>query len=207
MAISNNWVMEIDQAADRYLSSAFASVLAQLLSMRPDMAAKALADPRPIHKQVYAALTPPDQPEYAGNYRGSAFASLENSVVASAFNETEGTRILALPAQVDSLMQDYAAWTLSVSREWPRSLPAALTLYSRLMIAFGFIHPFQDGNGHIQRLTFQYLIERAGFSMAPAWSIHPCPYGEPVHRALAAGNLDALVALLRPFVLEIADLP
>jgi fido (protein-threonine AMPylation protein) len=207
MAIRNDWLMEIDQAADRDLSSVFQSVLSDLLSMQPDRAAKALADPRPIHKLAYAALTPPDRPEYAGHYRGSAFASLETSIVASAFNDTEGSKVLALPSEVDRLMQAYAAWVISASRERPRSLPEALRLYGRVIVAFGFIHPFQDGNGHIQRLTFQYLIERAGFSMAPAWRIHPCPYGEPVHRALAAGNLDALVALLQLFVLEKAGLP
>jgi hypothetical protein len=96
---------------------------------------------------------------------------------------------------------------MAASRARPRSLPEALLIYGRLIVAFGFIHPFQDGNGHIQRLTFQYLVERAGFTMALAWRIHPCPYGEPVHRALAAGNPDALVALLQPFVLEKAGLP
>jgi hypothetical protein len=94
MAICNHWGMEVDEAADQHLSSVFESLLAHLLSMKPERAAKELADPRPIHRLVYAALAPPDRPEYAGNYRGSAFASLENSIVASAFNETEGSRIM-----------------------------------------------------------------------------------------------------------------
>jgi hypothetical protein len=45
-------------------------------------------------------------------------------------------------------------------------------------------------------------MQRAGFPMGPLWSIHPCPYGEPAHRALASGRLEAHISPLRPFLQE-----
>jgi len=68
------------------------------------------------------------------------------------------------------------------------------------MVLFGLIHPFPDGNGHVQRIAAQALIERAGFEMGAAWRVHPCPYGEEMHRALAAADPAKVAGLLRRFV-------
>jgi hypothetical protein len=36
--------------------------------------------------------------------------------------------------------------------------------------------------------------------MTPAWHVHPCPYGEEVHRALAACDVRRVASMLRDFV-------
>ncbi len=71
---------------------------------------------------------------------------------------------------------------------------------ARLISAFGYIHPFWDGNGHIQRLTFEALLSRKGIAMNGQWSIHPCPYGVETHRALAARDPARIAASMMKFV-------
>ena len=202
MAHVNNWIIELDEAKHEHLRSAFASALDRLMTLPRDEAAQALADPRAIHRRVYALLTPPDHPEFAGNYRGSDFPGLKESVVASSFNENQGTAILTLPWDVERMMGRYGEAVIEAGKLQPASVEDALAYYGRIMIAFGLIHPFQDGNGHVQRLAFQYFMQRAGFQMAPSWAIHPCPYDEPMHRALASGELQTVARLLRPFMRE-----
>jgi hypothetical protein len=202
MASADAWVIEASAESSHYLRALFGFILDDLLALPPDRAARRLADPRELHRAAYAPLAPPGRPEYAGNFRGAGFPSLANAYVASAYNDREGTAILVPPQDVERLMGDYAAALMGVLRLRPGSAREALRLYGRLSIAFGAIHPFVDGNGHIQRLTLTFLLRNAGFCMAPAWSIHPCPYGEPTHRALAAGDIDALVAQWAPFVVE-----
>lgn len=196
------WTIESGEATSHYLRSIFGFILSDLLAQPPEKAARALADPRALHRNAYAPLTPPDHPEFAGNFRGADFPSLRTAYVSSAFDAREGAGILAPPEDIEKLMRDYAAAVLAVSRAVPATPREALRLYGRLTIALGVIHPFLDGNGHIQRLTLQWLLQKAGFRMAPAWSIHPCPYGETVHRALAGGQLDVLVDSLEIFVAD-----
>ena len=160
----------------------------------------ALADPREIHKCLYYDIAPEPLREAAGNFRGSEYPSLKNSVVFHAFNATEGTTNIASPHEVHDLMDQYSALMKRYGLRAVSIVEQKLATLAPLMALLGFIHPFRDGNGHIQRITFQCLIERAGFEMAPIWRLHPCPYGEDVHRALAALNLSKVAALMREFV-------
>ena len=177
-----------------------AQTLAELRAMSDAEALAALGDPRGIHRALYHDLAPPDHPEWAGNYRGSNHPSLRDLIVAFSFNDAEGTTEIVGPHKVPESMEKYAALLGALDLRATPTFMRKLGLVAGVMSLFGLIHPFIDGNGHVQRITAQCLMERAGLRMAPAWSVHPCPYGEEVHRALAACRHDDLVATLAGFV-------
>ena len=63
---------------------------------------------------------------------------------------------------------------------------------------FGFIHPFLDGNGHIQRLILAACVfERADIELLQSWTIHPRPYGEDVALAFEKPELKARLVELK----------
>ena len=159
-----------------------------------------LADPRQLHRILYHELAPIDCPEAAGNYRGSDYPTLKHNVVAFSFNEAEGTTKIASPVEVQKLMNAYAELLRRDGLREAASEEEKLALVTPIIAVFGAIHPFADGNGHIQRITLQCLAERGGYQMAPAWRVHPCPYGEDVHRAFAALDFRGAACLLRPFL-------
>ena len=41
---------------------------------------------------------------------------------------------------------------------------------------FGQIHPFLDGNGHVQRAVFVVMATEFGFLLSPRFVIHPRPF-------------------------------
>src|SRR5262245_8573613 len=48
---------------------------------------------------------------------------------------------------------------------------------TKLFFVFGLIHPYLDGNGHIQRLIFTAAIrQHSELKLRPSWTIHPRPY-------------------------------
>lgn len=200
MTKSHTGIFDRSDAADRILGPRCREALIGLGASNDAESLQALADPRNIHKALYHDLTPETSPEMAGNYRGSEYPSLKDKIVLFSFNETEGTTKIARPWEVGRLMHLYADMLRVHGMRKPPNVEAKLATVAPLMVFFGYIHPFADGNGHIQRITVQCLIEKAGFAMSPTWSVHPCPYGEEVHRALAAADHGRLAALLSRFV-------
>jgi fido (protein-threonine AMPylation protein) len=185
---------------DADLEARCLQVLSRLRACSDADALAALADPREIHRTLYCDLAPEDCPEAAGNFRGSEYPALKNSVVLFSFNSTEGTTNIAWPQHVHELMQQYADFVRKIDLGEAKAIENKLEFIARLMIFLGYTHPFIDGNGHIQRITAQCLIERAGFKMTSAWRIHPCPYGEQTHRALAAHDTSVVAEMLGRFV-------
>ena len=192
--------MERSEADDALLRFRCDALAAELLALDRPGALDALADPRGLHGRLFAGLTPADHPELAGHYRGADFPLLKTCTVYSAFNASEGTRDLAGPEQVENLMWDYGRALQRHGTTTPRTVPHALGIAAPLMIVFGCVHPFIDGNGHIQRLTVQHLLHSAGFALNPSWTINPRPYGEAMHRALALRDVPSVTTLLATFV-------
>jgi len=188
------------EGGDDLLSLRCALVLSGLSAAADDFVVAALANPRQIHRLLYYELSPDDCPEAAGNYRGSNHPALKHNVVAYSFNEGEGTTKIAAPHEVGDLMIKYGAFLRRDALREAATVEEKLTFITPIIVIFGMIHPFADGNGHIQRMTFQCLLERAGFAMAPTWRVHPCPYGEDVHRAFAALDFRLASKLLRPYL-------
>jgi hypothetical protein len=175
-------------------------ILAALGALGDAELVAALGDPRGLHKSLYHDFAPTEAPELAGNYRGADFPSLRDYVVAFSFNEAEGTTEIVGPHKVAESMERYASVLRGLDLATAPTREAKIGLVATVMTLFGAIHPFIDGNGHVQRITAQALLQRAGLQMAPRWRVHPCPYGEDVHRALAYCRLADVAALIGRFV-------
>lgn len=186
--------------ADWVLPSLIADLLVDLRELDDEALATALGEPRDLHRTLYRDLTPDDHPEFAGNYRGSAYPALRDCLVASAFNATEGSRLLIPPNRVAEYMKTYAQLVAQVVSSARTPSSRTLEKLASVMIVFGNIHPFLDGNGHIQRLTFQVLAERAGYVTANGWNIHPKPYGETMDRVKVSGDVKNLADALSVYL-------
>jgi hypothetical protein len=149
---------------------------------------------------LYAPILPEKLQHLAGAYRGSPHPDLADLTVAYAFTQTDGTNILARPRKVLELMFQYAGLIRGFLAAPCGGAGEGVLWAARLIAAFGYIHPFWDGNGHIQRLTFEMLLRRKRMAFNANWSIHPCPYGVETHRALAARNPAQLAALMMKFI-------
>lgn len=199
--IPPNQLWPLDQArASLVLPPRISETLAALRNLGRDDLAAALGKPSALHRTLYHDLTPTEHPEFAGNYRGSAFPTLRDCQVASAFNAARGTPLLIPAANVAEYMATYSrliAHVLTTTRE---PSPRAIELLASVTIVLGKIHPFLDGNGHIQRVTFQALAERAGYVTATGWRVHPKPYGEAMDRLKASGDVKALASALAAYL-------
>ena len=198
--IPPNQMWSIDRAyADSILPQRSEELITYLRGLRGDFFAEVLGAPNELHRSLYRELTPLEHPEFAGNYRGSAFPALRRCVVSSAFSAVEGTPLLIPPGDVAAYMVTYAHLVKHVVAEAREPSPRAIEQMVSVMIVFGKIHPFLDGNGHIQRLTFQVMAERSGYT-TPAWRVHPKLYGEAIDRLKASGNVQALATALSPYL-------
>ncbi len=193
-------IFELAGAADRILEARCALVLARLGAMGETEALAALADPRAIHFDLYDRLATDEAQPAAGHFRGEDHPLLRDCIVYVSFNDIEGTTDIAGPHEVQDEMVRYAAALEKDGLRRATSAEEKLASLVPLVALFGAAHPFMDGNGHILRITLQILMEKAGYGMTSAWSVHPCPYGEDMHRAFAARKLDAVTAMLTAFV-------
>jgi Fic family protein len=200
MAISFLGALRRPDGPDREFVQRCARALEDLRAMSDVDLLAALADPRQLHGTLHRDLAPAGSPELAGNFRGSDFATLRDAIVFYSFNDTEGTTSIAGPHRVPELMAQYAGLVREHGLRRFATVDEKLSMVAAIMAFFGAIHPFVDGNGLVQRLTAQCLLERGGLVMAPAWRVHPCPYGEDMHRALAARDERAVAAKLKSFV-------
>jgi len=160
---------------------------------------KFIADPREVHQRLYEALTPENHQEYAGNYRGTPGTTLE-------------WRRCGVLREDDNSFQEFLAphkilgWLKTLSDQAHKifklphetSSDIVLSEIVRLFYLFGMIHPFLDGNGHIQRLIFSAcVIERNSLQLSRAWTIHPRPYDIEIKLAFEAPTPAVRLAALR----------
>ena len=137
-----------------------------------------LADPRDLHRTLFAGFTPPGYPEYAGTYRGTVGSSLERRRSGApqifspqksfSFDEPED-----VPAGIDFMLSE-------IRREFAPARSAApyvqLLILTHLFCWFGKIHPFLDGNGHVQRALFAAAATELEIPLATRFAIHPRPF-------------------------------
>jgi hypothetical protein len=201
------WHPELHQDYDIGVGTAAGKCLETLRTSSSDVRKEFVVDPRDVHRQLFCMVAPLNQPEYAGSYRGTLGTSLESRVVTLASQIGLEPQRLQSPALVLGDMTGfYNRWVNEYFRD-VASLERAdvIRLVSRVFYAFGRIHPFLDGNGHVQRLIVAAcLFERTDMKLLPSWTIHPRPYDIEFARALegrkAAESLDLLQPLLSAYI-------
>lgn len=157
-----------------------------------------IIDPREAHKRLYAALTPEEHPEYAGTYRGTPGTKLEGRRSGVCREDNSFQEFIAPDRVSDCLskVEDQAKKIFNLPTRTGSSI--ILSEIVRLFYIFGLIHPFLDGNGHIQRLIFSACaMERGQLKLSDAWTIHPRPYDIEMKLAFEAPTVEARLAALR----------
>jgi len=144
-----------------------------------------LADPRDLHRSLFAPFTPPGYSEYAGTFRGTPGTTLAGRRMSSESQlEVGGQFEFCLPDEVPACMNSL----LDHMQQWLRD--ASTDDYGKLLglsytfCWFGKIHPFLDGNGHVQRAIFAAMATEFGFPLSARFAIHPRPYDRLLATAL-----------------------
>jgi Fic family protein len=113
-------------------------------------------DVRSLHRLVVLR----SHPEIAGSYANQGRYVLTDA----------GRRTFPSPAEVPSLMGDFASW-LGAAADTPQT---AFTAHRRLVD----IHPFNDGNGRTARLQMNLMLIRGGY---PPVAVRPVDRPAYIH--------------------------
>jgi len=180
---------------------------AELESLRKGTSADRLAficDPKDAHKRLYSALAPTTHKEYAGTYRGTTGTTLFQRESA-AIRVTDGQEKRFIPSS------DVKSWlniickiaTELFSITESKSPQEKFWEAVRIFYLFGRVHPFLDGNGHLQRLMFAACIfELPDYELLPNWTIHPRPYDIEVAEAYELPDQQAVLSNLASLLLN-----
>ena len=196
------WHPEDHPGYDGILAGPSAAALSALLGGGPASAECFLRDTRDVHRELYLSLTPPGFPEYAGTYRGEPGTALEDrECSAPGITKEEPTTFVAAARVATMLASGLSPAINALVSATGSEPPDQLFLRAvKVFRIFGMIHPYLDGNGHIQRLAFAAAIaQRPELTLLPSWTIHPRPYD--VDLAIAFENgLNAVASVLSPYV-------
>ena len=136
-----------------------------------------LADPRDLHRELFASFTPTSHPEYAGTYRGTPDTPLADvRMSAGSQIDPEVVYEFCPPREVPWRMTELGVNTYSLLNEPNQDDYDKLIALAYTFCRFGKIHPFLDGNGHVQRAVFAVMATEFGFPLSPRFVIHPRPF-------------------------------
>tara|TARA_R110002051_G_scaffold37159_6_gene80052 strand:+ start:6076 stop:6738 length:663 start_codon:yes stop_codon:yes gene_type:complete len=175
MAEYPEWHPEEAPDYDSNLSASGAQVLTRLRS-DAGFCASVLTDPRELHRTLYAHFAPAAYPEYAGTYRGTPNSPLESrySGCQSLLDGQPQLRFLSpeqVPSAMENILPAIAAMRANAETPWDR-----LWALTNLFVQFGKVHPFLDGNGHVQRVLFAAGALEMGVPLSNRFAIHPRSY-------------------------------
>lgn len=163
-----------------------------------------LKDPRPTHKRLYSNLTPVDFSEYAGTFRGTLGTSLEfRQLSPPPLGEQKGVMEFVSPDKVGHYFSLLHPTIENIETNGSCGSPdVQFSLAAKLFYTFGLVHPFLDGNGHIQRLMFAASVFQGGsLALCPDWTIHPRAYDMEMAEAFNGDDRsDAVARVLRAYV-------
>ncbi len=154
-----------------------------------------LRDTRPVHRMLFAGLSPAGFEYYAGNYRGSwRHICLRDYKVGVQGDPRVGHD----PGIVSRSMAEFVVEiddTLKTIDQVFRISDSVLTraeklvrcvqLAAAIFVYFLEIHPFANGNGHMARLILISTMRRRGFFLRK-WTLDPRPQDPPYTGAIEA---------------------
>ena len=144
-----------------------------------------LADPRDLHREMFASFTPATHSEYAGTYRGTPDTSLVDRRMSSGSQiDPEMVYEFCPPGEVPTRMTKLQKCTAALLEDADADDYGKLLALAYTFCWFGKIHPFLDGNGHVQRAVFAVMAMEFGFPLSPRFAIHPRPFGRLLALAL-----------------------
>lgn len=173
-----------------------------------------LADPRILHQELFSSFVPHGHPEYAGTYRGTPGTTLADRRISSESQfETDGVYEFCGPGEVAGRMENLLQETQELLRDPGADEFGRLIGLSYTFCWFGKIHPFLDGNGHVQRAIFAAMATEFGYPLSARFAIHPRPYDRLLAIALEiftrapSGEENAELALAAEYLGYFLDGP
>jgi fido (protein-threonine AMPylation protein) len=198
---------------DSAMTSRCSALLEQIIS-NPARRREIIANPRNLHRELFTSFAPPRHDQYAGTYRGTLGTALVNRRISSeSLLEPGGQYEFCLPDEVPTLMNQLLEHThvwLADTKvdDYGKLLGLAYTF-----CWFGKIHPFLDGNGHVQRAIFAAMATDFGYPLSPRFAIHPRPFDRLLATALEiftrapAGKENEELALVAEYLAFFLDGP
>ncbi|WP_210203322.1 Fic family protein [Rhizobium anhuiense] len=166
------------------MTSRCAALLAEIIA-EPACRQAILSDPRDLHRELFASFTPSGYDEYAGNYRGTPGTSLTDRRISADSQMEPGTQYeFCLPGEVPARMAQLLRQTRDLLDDESTDDFGKLIALTYTFCWFGKIHPFLDGNGHVQRAIFAAMATEFGYPLSARFSIHPRPYDRLLATAL-----------------------
>lgn len=152
--------------------------LSARIAADPSFRRSLLRDPRECHRDLFLPFTPRDHLEYAGTFRGTPQTALEHRAI-HAPCITDSTKSFAFAAP-DEVAAKIAELLDTIQNQREDAIKAdryvQLLYLTHLFAWFGAIHPFLDGNGHIQRALFAAAAAELGIPTSNRFAIHPRSY-------------------------------
>jgi len=136
-----------------------------------------LTDPRDLHRELFAAFAPPAHGDYAGTFRGTPGTTLADRRMSSESQIEPGVEYeFTLPREVPGRMTTLLTSTQALLGDAKADDFGKLIGLAYTFCWFGKIHPFLDGNGHVQRAVFAVMATEFGYPLSARFAIHPRPF-------------------------------
>jgi fido (protein-threonine AMPylation protein) len=196
------WEYESHPQRDSILSTQTATVLRQLRDRTLAIPA-IVRDSRPVHHALFAKLTPPEHPYYAGHYRGEQFRCLRYANVGIQDDPRVGVYATLVFHRTQHLCH-YLDLGLAYLDKLHRATSGEVSDEDKLLNTVAFacaifdeflrIHPYLNGNGHMARFLVWAILGRYNY-WPDRFPIEPRPHHVVYMTALLDyrnGNKDPL---------------
>ena len=145
-------------------------------------------DTRPVHRRLFAGLTPDGHDYFAGHYRGEAFHCLKHYRVMVRGDPRVGAEPQGVLYQVNEFRAIVQTGIDALDTDYglPRRdrLRYLIVFTCRVFELFLRIHPYADGNGHAARFVVWCVLGRYGH-YPRRWTLEPRPADPPYTDAIS----------------------
>lgn len=178
------WQAHIASDYDRQMTARCGQLLVEICA-EPARRQAILVDPRNLHRELFSSFAPASHIEYAGTYRGTANTTLANRrISAESQLDPDAEYEFCLPDEVAPRMGKLLKDTRDLLADTNADDFGRLIALTYTFCWFGKIHPFLDGNGHVQRAMFAAMATDFGYPLSARFAIHPRPYDRLLATAL-----------------------
>lgn len=178
------WQAHLASGYDGAMTERCERLLAEIVA-DPGRRKAIMADPRNLHRELFAGFTPTDYPDYAGTYRGTPDTPLADIRMSTGSEiDPEVVYEFCPPREVPWRMRELGMNIHSLLNAPGQDDYDKLLALAYTFCRFGKIHPFVDGNGHVQRAVFAVMATEFGFPLSPRFAIHPRPFDRLLAAAL-----------------------
>lgn len=184
MTTTPRWQAHIANDYDATMTARCGQLLTEIVA-NPGRRQAIMVDPRDLHRELFAPFAPSDHAEYAGTYRGTPGTVLFGRRISAASQLEPGRDYeFCLPGEVTPRMAELLKNSRVFLADTTADNLGRLIALTYTFCWFGKIHPFLDGNGHLQRAIFAAMATDFGYPLSARFAIHPRPYDRLLATAL-----------------------